>query len=148
MNPVLKAMAIYVFVLLMLRIVGKKTVGETTTFDFILLLIIAEVTEHAMVGEDTSVINCFILIATLVCMNLLLTLVKNRWKFFEDLTESVPLIIVQNGKLLERRMKYANIGKDDILEAARKKHSLGKLEEIEYAVLEKDGSISIIPQKT
>lgn len=129
------------------RLSGKRSLAETTPFEFILLLIISEVTQQALVGEDYSITTSLILITTLVGADLLFSLIKQRWKGFEKVTEGSPLIIVANGKMLANRAGKSRVSEEDVLEAARNLHGLERLEQIKYAVLELDGSISIIPKE-
>lgn len=147
MNLVIRGIAVYFFILIIFRIAGKKSLSEATTFDFVLLLIISEVTQQALVGEDFSLTASFVLIVTLIGMDVLFALLKLKWKPLGTLTEGVPLIVVNKGVPLFKRMQKARVEYEDILEAARQLHGIGTMDEIEYAVLEKDGSISIIPKK-
>ena len=145
MNPVLRGVIIYLFLLLIFRIMGKRTLNQTTTFDFVLLLIISEVTQQGLVGQDYSVTGAALLICTLMGTSLLLTIMKEKSMFFDRITEGVPLIIVDHGKALKKRMDKTKVGEEDILHAARLNFGLESIKDIKYAVLEKDGTISIIP---
>lgn len=145
MNPVLRGMIIYFFLLLILRIMGKRSLSETTTFDLVVLLIISEVTQQAMIDSDNSITAAAILITTLLGMDLLLTLLKSRFKLFEKVVEGLPLIIVDHGKPLKARMDKTKVDESDVMQAARTNLGLERIEQVKYAVLEKDGSISIIP---
>jgi uncharacterized membrane protein YcaP (DUF421 family) len=145
MNPILRGAAVYLFLLLVFRIMGKRTLNETTTFDFVLLLIISEVTQQALVGDDYSITGAGLLICTLMGIDLILTLSKQAFPGIAKLTEGAPLIIVDHGKPLKNRMEKTKVGEDDILHAARLNMGLERMEQIKYAVLEKDGTISIIP---
>ena len=145
MNPVIRGLAVYLFVYIIFRILGKRSLSEITTFDFVLLLIISETTTDALIGEDYSLMACFIMLSTLVGVDLLLTLTKTKWKWFEKISDGAPLIIVDKGVTLKKRMEKTKVDEEDILEAARILHGLEKMEQVKYAVLEKDGSISIIP---
>jgi uncharacterized membrane protein YcaP (DUF421 family) len=145
MNPIFRGAAIYLFLLLIFRIMGKRSLNETTTFDFVLLLIISEVTQQALVGDDYSITGSALLICTLMGLDLILTLLKEALPGIAKLTEGAPLIIVDHGKPLKKRMDKTKVGEDDILHAARLNMGLERMEQIKYAVLEKDGTISIIP---
>ena len=146
MNPVIRGAAVYLFVYLIFRILGKRSLAEITTFDFVLLLIISETTTDALIGEDYSLMACFIMVCTLVGLDLLLSLLKGRWKAFEKFSDGVPLVIVDKGTPLKKRMEKTKVDEEDVLEAARLSHGLERMNQIKYAVLEKDGSISIIPE--
>ena len=147
MNPIIRGFAVYCFVFLIFRILGKRTLAEITTFDFVLLLIISETTTDALIGQDYSLIACFVMVCTLVGIDLMLTFLKSRSKKVQHITDGVPLIIVDHGKALKNRMHLAQVDEEDVLEAARLRHGLETMNDIKYAVLEKDGSISIIPFK-
>src|SRR5687768_16624243 len=147
MNPVIRGISIYIVLLIVFRIMGKRSLSESTTFDLVLLLIISEVTQQALVGHDYSLTGAFILIVTLITTDLVFTLLKDNFNLFGKIAEGTPLIIVEHGKPLLKRMKKCNVDKEDIMEAARLHFGLEKMEGIKYAILEKDGNISIIPEK-
>lgn len=142
----MRSALIYLFLLLVFRIAGKRSLSQTTTFEFVLLLVIGEATQQALLGNDFSITNAFLVIATLIGLDLLLSRIKQVSPRFDDIMESVPLVIVDHGKLLKDRMKKVRVDEEDILEAARSLHGLERLDQIKYAVVEKTGSISIIPQ--
>lgn len=145
MNPVVRGLAVYIFLVIIFRFIGKRSLSQSTTFDLILLLIISEVTQQALVGEDFSITGAFILITTLIGADLIFSQIKNRFDWFEKVAEGMPMIIVDHGKPLQKRMAKTRVEEEDILEAARNKHGLERMDQIKYAVLEKNGDISIIP---
>ena len=147
MNPVIRGIIIYLFLMLMFRLSGKRTLAQTTPFELVLLLIISEVTQQALLGEDFSITAALILITTLIATDLIFAVIKKRSKKFEKITEGVPLIVFSNGILHEHKARRARVDEEDVLEAARNMHGLTSLEQIQYAVLETDGSISIVPKK-
>jgi uncharacterized membrane protein YcaP (DUF421 family) len=146
MNPVIRGVAVYLFVYIVFRILGKRSLAEVTTFDFVLLLIISETTTDALLGEDYSLTACFIMVSTLVGIDYLLSLLKDKSKWFQIASEGAPLVIVDNGKPLIKRMEKSKVDEEDVLEAARELHGLERMSQIKYAVLERDGTISIIPK--
>jgi uncharacterized membrane protein YcaP (DUF421 family) len=145
MNPVVRGLCVYLFVYVVFRVLGKRSLAEITTFDFVLLLIISETTTDALIGEDYSLLACFIMVCTLVGVDYLFTLIKMRSKTFQVLSEGAPLVIVDNGKPLKKRMEKSKVDEEDVMEAARSLHGLERMDQVKYAVLERDGSISIIP---
>ena len=147
MQSVLRAVAIYGFLLLIFRVMGKRSLAQITAFDFVLLLIIGEATQQALLGDDFSVINAWIVIGTLMFLELGLSLVKSWWPALDPILESTPLVIVENGRLLQDRTAHERVDVEDVLAAAREHHGLQRLEEIKYAVLERSGGISIVPQQ-
>jgi uncharacterized membrane protein YcaP (DUF421 family) len=147
MESVIRPAFVYLFVLVLLRLTGKRTLAQITTFDFVLLLIISEATQQALIGEDNSMINSAIVVATLVGLNILMSLLKQRSPWFDRLLDDIPLVIVADGKPLKDRMQKARVDEDDVLDAARENHGLESMDQIRHAILERDGQISIIPRR-
>lgn len=146
METVLRAAAIYLFLLIVFRVAGNRSLAQITTFDFVLLLIVSEATQQGLLGNDFSVTNALLTIVTLVGIDIGLSLWKQRSPRMEKLIEGVPLIIVEDGRLLKDRMDKERVDADDILTAAREIHGLERLDQIKFAVLERSGGISIIPR--
>lgn len=146
MDSVLRPIAIYLFLLLIFRLAGKRTMAQTTPFDLVLLLIISDVTQDAMSAEDYSMTNAFILITTLVGTDLAIGAFKRRWAAASRLIEGLPVVIVKDGKVLEDRLPGSRMDRDEILEAVRE-HGLVGLADVQYAVLEPGGDISVVPRR-
>ena len=145
MDTVLRAAAVYLFVLVVFRISGKRSMSQITTFDFILLLIIGEATQQALLGDDFSIINAWVAIGTLITLELAFSKAEGRWRTFGRVIGSLPVIVVEDGKLLERRAEQEGVTVAEILEAGREKHGLERLDQFKYAILERHGGISVIP---
>lgn len=146
MDSVLRAAAIYLTVLIVFRIAGRRTLSDITTFDFVLLLIIGEATQQALLGDDFSVTNAILVIVSLVALDVGLSLVKSRSRRLAKLLDGEPMILVEHGQLLHRRAAKARVDESDILEAARNAQGIERLEQIRFAIFERDGKISIIPR--
>jgi len=146
MESVVRAFAIYMFVLLAFRLTGKRSLAQITPFDFVLLLIMGEATQQALLGDDFSVTNAFLVILTLMTLDICLALIKGRSRRLEKWLDDVPLIIVENGRPLKDRMAKSQVDEEDVLEAGRRLQGLERMEQIKYAVLERSGGISIIPR--
>ena len=146
MESVLRAAAIYFFLLLIFRIAGKRSLSEMSNFEFVLLLIVGEATQQAVLGKDYSVTNAFLVITTLVGLNIGLSLLKQRSQRVKRLLDGMPLIIVENGRPLKDLMDKVRVAEDDIMTAARELQGLGRMDQIKYAVLESSGGITIIPK--
>jgi uncharacterized membrane protein YcaP (DUF421 family) len=129
------------------RIAGKRSLAEITTFDLVLLLIIGEATQQALVGQDYSITNAFIVIATLVVLERFFSVVGARFPAIDRVLESVPVVVAADGKIIESRARRENITEEEVLEAARHHHGLERMDQIKYAVLERSGGISIIPRR-
>ncbi len=147
MDSVLRTVVIYFVLLGLFNIAGKRVLTQTNTFDFVVLLIISEATQQAMVGDDPSLTNAFLVIVTLLGISTAISVWKQRSGQLETLLTGGPLVVVQHGQPLKDRMRMARLDEEDILQAARDKHGLERMEQIKYAVLEHSGSISIIPSQ-
>ncbi|GAA5484253.1 DUF421 domain-containing protein [Haloferula sargassicola] len=145
MEASLRAVLVYTFLFVIFRVSGKRSLGQVTTFDFVLLLIIAETTQQALLGDDFSVTNCFVLIGTLFGIDLGLARLKRLFPRLDKWIEGQPLVIVAEGKPIYRYMEHAGVGEDDVLRAARELHGLSRMDQIQFAVLERNGGITIIP---
>ena len=145
MEPVLRAAAIYGILLVLFRIIGKRSLSQITTFDFILLLIISEAIQNGMVGSGYSVTSALVLVLTLMLIDFGLGLVKRRFPRLELWLDGAPIVLVEHGRPLRERLARSGIDLDDVLTAARRSQGLEHVDQIKYAVLERNGDLSIIP---
>ena len=146
MEAVLRAAAVYGLLLVLFRVTGRRSLGQITTFDFILLLIISEAIQNAMVGTSYSIVNALVLIVTLMVIDVGLSAVKARFPLVEQWLEGLPLVIVEHGRPFKDRLRRSGLDEGDVLSAARQLHGLERMDQIKYAVLERNGEISIIPR--
>lgn len=130
MDTVLRSFTIYIFLLIIFRLCGKRTLAQITTFDFVLLLLISEATQQAMLGNDSSVSTAFLIVVTLVGLDIALSLWKQRSPMMERLLDGKPILILEHGKPLKERMNKERIDEADILAAARESQGLERLEQI------------------
>jgi uncharacterized membrane protein YcaP (DUF421 family) len=146
MDAVVRAAVIYVFLLVLFRVTGRRTLAQITTFDFVLLLIIAEATQQGLLGNDFSITNALLVILALLGLDLLSQGLSRRWRSFDRWINGLPLVLVEDGRLIDDRARKAGFLEGDILEQARANQGIERMEQIKYAVLERDGSISVIPK--
>jgi uncharacterized membrane protein YcaP (DUF421 family) len=144
MDAVLRAGAIYLALMVLFKICGRRSLGELTSFDFVLLMVIGEATQQALLGDDFSVTNAVLVIVTLMVIDVGFSLVKRRYTRLGKLIDGGPTIIVENGVFLRHRMHEARIEEDDIMEAARIADGVEGVEQIKFAIMERNGKISII----
>src|SRR5918996_1412734 len=139
MDSVVRAMALYFPLLLVFRLAGRRTLSQMTRFDFVLLLIIGESTQQALLGEDFSLTNAYLVILTLVGIDILLSLWKQRSPQIERMIDGLPTILVENGQPLKDRMVRARVDEQDVLAAARVRQGLERMDQVKFAVLEASG---------
>jgi uncharacterized membrane protein YcaP (DUF421 family) len=145
MDTVIRTAAIYLVLLVVFRIAGQRSIAQITTFDFVLLLVIGEAVQNALVGDDFSLTNALLIVVTFIALDILMSSLKELSPGVEKVLDGTPLVIVEDGKLLADRMHKERIDAADILSAARAAHGLERLEQIKYAILERSGGISIVP---
>jgi len=146
MNTVFRALVIYAALMLVLRGSGKRSLAQITSFDLVLLLILGESTQQALIGEDFSITTGVLLIASLVGIDITLSFLRERAPWLSSWLDGRPLVIVPEGQPLLDRMEKSRVDVGDVLAAARERQGLERLDQIKYAVLERSGGISIVPK--
>lgn len=146
MDTVLRAGAVYIVLLLLFRIAGRRALHQITTFDLVLLLVIGEATQPALLGDDLSVTTAIIAIATLLTLDIAFSLLKRDVPFAERVLDGLPTLLVLRGQPLQREMRMARIDLADVMQAARERQGIVRIEDVGMAVLEVGGAISIVPR--
>ena len=147
MNPVYRAALMFAILWMVFRVGGRRTLAEITTFDFILLLIIGDAAQNALIGDDFSITTAALVVVTLLLLDLGMDWIGSRSRPLRRIVDSVPVIVVDNGKVLADEMRAEGVELDQVLEAARERHGLQRLDEIKYAIVERHGGISIVPKE-
>ena len=141
---VLRTAIIYLLFLLFLRLSGKRKLGQFTLFDIALVLLAANALQPAMTGPDQSVTGGVIIIVTMFALNRLIAEARLRIPAVRRLLEFEPTVIGREGQWLTDELRKQEIDLIDV-EAALREHGLERVDQVKLAVLEDDGSISIIP---
>ncbi len=145
LDIVLRSAAIYVVVILGLRLLGKKHVAQLTIVDLVLILLISNAVQNAMVGDDTTLLGGIIAAVTLLIVNALLTYVLYRFRPADRLLEGTPTLLVHNGTPIRVHLAQEKITEEE-LERVIREHGIGSIREVKSAVMEVDGSISVVPR--
>ncbi len=145
MDLVGRTLAVYLLVMLLIRLSGKRTLAEVSAFDAVLLLIISEATQQALLGEDFSITAAVIMIAMLIGSDRALDWLEWRFDLVARLSQSVPLLLVVDGRPIHAHLRKSQVRVDDLM-AAERTQGLIRMDQIRYAVLEQSGGISIIPR--
>ncbi|MBD1552692.1 DUF421 domain-containing protein [Pseudomonas typographi] len=145
MDSVLRAAVMYFVVWVLFKVAGRRSLADLTAFDFVLLLIIGEATQQALLGDDFSVTNAVLIISTLIAMDVVFSYAKQRSPALAKL-DGGPTIVVENGQPLKARMRQARLTEADIMEAARSNQAVVDMADIQYAIIERNGTLSIIPR--
>jgi uncharacterized membrane protein YcaP (DUF421 family) len=147
MDTMVRSAAIYLFLLVVFRISGKRSLAQITTFDFVLLLIISDAVQQGLISNDNSLTNALMVGTTLVGLNVALSLLKRRHPRLERVLEGTPLVLLEDGVLHKDRMSKERVDETDILSAARELQGLARMDQIAYAVVERNGGITIVPKE-
>ena len=143
-NIALRTAAIYLVTLIGLRLAGKREIGQMTVFDLVVLLLIANAVQNAMVGPDTSLTGGVLAAVVLLVLNFLVVRLGLRWPRLRRLVEGSPTLLVLHGQVLADHLRREGLDQET-LEAALREHGVADVADVEMAVLEIDGSISVVP---
>ncbi len=144
LSIVARTVIVYVALLVGLRLAGKREMGQMTPFDLVVILLIANAVQNAMVGPDTSVTGGLIAAAVLIAVNYGLAFGRERIPFLKGAVEGSPTLLISNGEFVEDHLRREGLDKDEVLMAIRE-HGVAAVKDVRMAVLETDGSISIVP---
>lgn len=144
MDSMLRGLTMYLFLLLVFRVAGKRSLARASSFDLILLLMIGGLVKEALVNGDRSLTNAMLLVLTLVGADAFLSRLKRRHRGLAAWLEGRPIVLVREGEPVKAVMDASRVDTRDVLAAAREQ-GLERLEQVRYAVLENTGKISIIP---
>lgn len=142
----LRTILCYVGLLILLRLAGKREIGQLTTFDVVVLLMIGNAVQNAMVGTDTSVASGLASAAVLVAASYLTAVAGLHSPLFERAVRGEPTLLVSNGAFILPNLRREGIDPDEVLMAMRE-HGIDRLDQVKAAILEIDGSISVIPRQ-
>jgi uncharacterized membrane protein YcaP (DUF421 family) len=146
MSAILRAAYGYLFLVFIVRVVGRRPGKQMTPFEFVLIFFIGGLMLTAMVGDDASVINAITEIMTVAVLHSAMAWMRTKSDRFARLVDGTPLVLQEKGGAREDVLRNAHIAYDDLMAAARDQ-GLNDLNAVDYAVLERNGEISIIPKK-
>jgi uncharacterized membrane protein YcaP (DUF421 family) len=141
---VLRTAAIYAVILIGLRLAGKREIGQMTVFDLVVLLLIANAVQNAMVGPDTSLTGGVLAAVVLLALNTVVARLRLRWPRLRRMIEGSPTLLVLHGEVLAEHLRREGLDQET-LEAALREHGVAEVRDVEMAALEIDGSISVVP---
>jgi uncharacterized membrane protein YcaP (DUF421 family) len=140
----LRTALVYLAILIGLRVAGKREIGQMTVFDLVVLLLIANAVQNAMVGPDTSLLGGVLAAAVLLVMNALVAQLRLRVPGLRRFVEGTPTLLVLHGEVIQEHLRQEGLDQET-LETALREHGVADVTEVEMAVLEIDGSISVVP---
>jgi uncharacterized membrane protein YcaP (DUF421 family) len=143
MDLVIRATVIFLFVLLVTRVAGRRELGTLEPFDLILLVVLGDLVQQGITQSDQSVTGTLIVISTITLLSVAVSWVSFRSRPIRRFTEGEPIVLLRDGRTIERNMRRERITRGDIEEQARASQ-VRSLDELEWAILEDNGQISCI----
>ena len=145
-SVVLRTAIVYVCLVLGFRLFGKREAGQLSTLDLVVLLVIANAVQNAMVGENTSLLAGLVAAAVILLLDLALHKAADRWKPLRDALDGEPTILVDHGRILFENLREEGIS-DRELAVALRQNQLMSADEALFVFLETNGQISVIPRR-
>jgi uncharacterized membrane protein YcaP (DUF421 family) len=145
MIPIIRTVLIYWFLLLLLRLTGRRAGNKMTTFEWILIFLFGGMTLQSVVMVDRSIVNAMLCVATLSLLHQSVALLKRKFPVFVKIIDGTPVVLYEDGEWHHDRMQKLQLQESDVLAAAREK-GFGRTDQIKYAMVERNGNISIVPR--
>ena len=146
MDLALRSAVIFFFIYLLMRIVGRRELSSLEPFDLILLVVLGDSVQQALTQDDYSVTGAFIVVSTIALLQVFLSYLNFRVPRLRSLIDGEPIVIVQDGKVIEGNARRERLTLDDIAEAARLQQ-IASLEDVQWAVLETSGEVTFIEKQ-
>lgn len=143
---VLRATAIYALVMVLIRVSGKRAVGQFTPFDLVMLILIGNAVQNGINGGDNSLTGAAIMATTLIALNYGVAFITSRSRRVERVVEGEPVVLARNGKLFEGVLRRELVSRDDFRESLRM-NGIDDVAKVELALLETNGSISVVAKR-
>jgi uncharacterized membrane protein YcaP (DUF421 family) len=147
MDLVLRTAAVFAFLLLLTRVIGRRELSALQPFDLILLIILGDAVQQGLTQDDYSLTGAFLVIGTFAVLQVFVSWVGYRFPRARPVLEGAPIIVVQDGEVIERNLRRERLTVEEIAEEARSQH-IAHLADVRWAVLETNGNISFIPKSS
>jgi uncharacterized membrane protein YcaP (DUF421 family) len=143
MDIVLRAVFLYAFIVFVMRVIGRRELSSMTPFDLILLIVLGDAIQQGLTQDDYSVTGAVIAVAAIATMQVFTSYLSFRSQKARKVFEGQPLVIVDHGEIVQENLKRERMTEDEISEEARQQQ-ISSLDEIEWAIIEANGTISFI----
>jgi uncharacterized membrane protein YcaP (DUF421 family) len=146
MDLAVRSAVIFFFVFLLMRIVGRRELSSLEPFDLILLVVLGDSVQQAVTQDDYSVTGAFIVVSTIALLQVFVSYLNFKVPFLRSVIDGEPIVIVQDGKVIEGNARRERLTLEDIAEAARLQ-SIASLEDVQWAVLETSGEMTFVEKQ-
>ena len=144
MSVIIRAAVVYLILLLAVRLIGRRMASMLAPFDIVVLFLFGGALMSAVLGDDHSLVAAVSVVFSIGLMHVLVSELKRRYPWFGRIVDSTPVILYEKGQWHQTRMRSLRMLESDVMTAVRQK-GLMRLEQVRYAIVERDGKISIIP---
>jgi uncharacterized membrane protein YcaP (DUF421 family) len=146
MDLVLRAIVLFAFMYLLTRVMGRRELSSLEPFDLILLIVLGDSIQQGLTQDDYSVTGAVIAVGTIAVLQVIVSYSSFRFRWARSFLNGDPIVLVQDGEVIERNLKRERITHEELAEQARGQQ-IAKLEDVQWAVFEPSGAISFIPKK-
>jgi uncharacterized membrane protein YcaP (DUF421 family) len=147
MDIVLRAIVVFAFLIVLTRVIGRRELASLQPFDLILLIILGDAVQQGLTQDDYSLTGSLLAVGTIAVLQVFVSWIGYRLPRARPILEGVPIVVVQDGELIERNLKRERLSEDEVAEAARQE-GIAHLSEVKWGVLETTGKISFIKQSS
>ena len=147
MDIALRAVVLYFFILLVTRVIGRRELSSLSPFDLILLIVLGDAVQQGLTQDDYSVTGAIIVVSTLASLQVLTSYVSFHSRRARTVLEGLPLVVIQDGKVIDHNLRRERMTKDEVAEEMRMQQ-IGSFDDVEWAILESNGSISFIKKES
>jgi uncharacterized membrane protein YcaP (DUF421 family) len=143
MDIVLRAFVLYVFIVFVMRVIGRRELSSMTPFDLVLLIILGDAIQQGLTQDDYSVTGAILAVATIATLQVLTSYLSYRSKKARTVLEGDPIVLVDHGQIVQGNLKRERMTEDEVAEEMRQQQ-IASLDEVDWAIIEANGSISFI----
>ena len=145
MDIALRAVVLYAFVVFVVRVMGRRELSSLSAVDLVLLIVLGDAIQQGLTQDDYSVTGAVIAVSTIATVQVLTSYLSFRSKRAQRVLEGEPIVVIQNGKLIDRNLKRERLTEDEVAKEMRKQQ-IASVQQVEWGILESDGTISFIPK--
>ena len=145
MDIALRGLVLFLFVFLVVRIIGRRELSSLEPFDLVLLIVLGDAVQQGLTQDDYSVTGAIIAVSTFVVLSVGVSYLGFRFRPLRRVLEGEPIVLVHDGKVIERNLRRERLTRDEVAEEARQQQ-IASLEDVRIAVLETNGKVTVIPR--
>jgi uncharacterized membrane protein YcaP (DUF421 family) len=143
MDIVLRAVGLYLFMVLLMRVLGRRELSSLSPADLVLLIVLGDAVQQGLTQDDYSVTGALIAVSTIAALQVISSYVVYRSRRARRILEGEPVVVIQDGKLMERNLQRERMSEDDLAEEMRLQQ-IASFDDVQWAILENNGQISFV----